>query len=200
MMINKLVNIRKSNNIKQIDLAKKLNITEATYINYEKGHRPIPSDVLLQICTLFEVTPNDIFDYKRENEEYILTPRESFSLMIDGKLIKSTNKYDFLHNIDDIKIESNYMYLKTTDEFNSHNLVIPRNSILLIGVKDILYYKNHSICLLQNNGNYFLSEVYVNDYSKEVTYFYQDKPIIKHEDEFDDYILVGTVKKVILDL
>lgn len=52
--------LRENNNLKQIELAKKLNISSAAYSNYETGRREPNIEILLKISELFNVSVDDL--------------------------------------------------------------------------------------------------------------------------------------------
>ena len=52
--------LRENNNLKQTELAKKLNISSAAYSNYETGRREPNIEILLKISDLFNVSVDDL--------------------------------------------------------------------------------------------------------------------------------------------
>lgn len=69
---DKILNLRKSRNMTQKDLAKKLNITQQGYSAYERGSSAIPLDILIKIANIYDIGIEEILrDTKYIKEENI---------------------------------------------------------------------------------------------------------------------------------
>lgn len=65
-LLNNIVKYRKENNLKQIDIAKKLNCTRQAWSNYEQGIRPLPVD---KLCDFSKIV-NKSIDYLAGKIDY----------------------------------------------------------------------------------------------------------------------------------
>ena len=57
----KLIKIRKENNLSQYDMAKKLNMTQSYYCQIELGQKKLTYQTALKIAKIFNKKPDDIF-------------------------------------------------------------------------------------------------------------------------------------------
>ena len=55
-MYERIRNLRQDKDLKQNDLARMLNCTQACYSNYENGKRDIPTEVLITLADFYEVS------------------------------------------------------------------------------------------------------------------------------------------------
>ena len=55
-MYERIRNLREDKDLRQEDLAKVLNCTQACYSHYESGKRDIPTDVLQKLADFYEVS------------------------------------------------------------------------------------------------------------------------------------------------
>ncbi len=55
-MYQRIRALREDNDLKQEDLARYLNCTQACYSNYENGRRDIPTEVLQALATYYKVS------------------------------------------------------------------------------------------------------------------------------------------------
>lgn len=55
-MYERIRNLREDKDLKQEDLAKLLNCSQACYSNYENGKRDIPTEVLEALATFYHVS------------------------------------------------------------------------------------------------------------------------------------------------
>ena len=55
-MYHRLRSLREVRNLKQRDLAAYLNCSQQVYSNYELGQRDIPTEVLIKLSLLYEVS------------------------------------------------------------------------------------------------------------------------------------------------
>lgn len=55
--------LREDNDLKQSDVAKVLKTTQSYYAKYENGHRPIPVDRIITLCTFYNVSPEYILGF-----------------------------------------------------------------------------------------------------------------------------------------
>lgn len=71
----KVKHFRELKGLSQRDVAKILDITQASYWRLEKGISLLNSNQIVKLCNLFECTPNDLLDFKTQyqiimNETY----------------------------------------------------------------------------------------------------------------------------------
>ena len=55
-MYERIRNLREDRDLKQEDLAKLLNCTQACYSNYENGKRDVPTEVLDKLASFYNVS------------------------------------------------------------------------------------------------------------------------------------------------
>ena len=71
-MINeKIKQLRIENQISQIELAKKLNISRQALGHYENGDRQINIELIKKICVLFDITADELLemdDFRKNNK------------------------------------------------------------------------------------------------------------------------------------
>ncbi len=67
---SKLKQIRKENKIKMKEIADKMGVSVSYYWQLETGRKRLFYDRALQIATIFNMKPDDLFytDYKRKNK------------------------------------------------------------------------------------------------------------------------------------
>lgn len=56
MYFRRIRDLREDADFKQIDLAEKLGVTQATYSDYENGKINAPIDILFKLCDLYDVS------------------------------------------------------------------------------------------------------------------------------------------------
>jgi|GEM_PF-4073272 len=61
IIAERLTAIRKAKGITQVEMAKKLKVTQSMYSKYERGDVRIYSDLLYKMATILDVTPNELF-------------------------------------------------------------------------------------------------------------------------------------------
>lgn len=61
----KLKEYRTRLNMSQRDIAKLLDMSQANYWRFEKGISLLNSDQILELCKIFDCTPNDLFDIEK---------------------------------------------------------------------------------------------------------------------------------------
>ncbi len=66
----KLRDLREDHDLKQEDLAKLLNCTQACYSNYENGKRDIPSEVLRMLAGFYNVSIDYLLGLTNIKEPY----------------------------------------------------------------------------------------------------------------------------------
>ncbi len=64
MRVLKLKEHRRSLGLSQREMAKKLNISQPYYWSWENGNNFPDAKQILQLCEIFDVTPNDLFGIK----------------------------------------------------------------------------------------------------------------------------------------
>jgi len=60
IIAERLTEIRKQKGITQIEMAKKLKVTQSMYSRYERGDARIYADLLCKMASILESTPNDL--------------------------------------------------------------------------------------------------------------------------------------------
>ena len=68
---DKIISLRKNNNITQDELAEKIEISKQALFNYENNKRQIPIDTLLRIAKVFKIHISDFFVENNENSQPI---------------------------------------------------------------------------------------------------------------------------------
>lgn len=61
--MNKLRELREQKGLSQRDVAKFMNISQASYWALEKGKSLINSKQIIELCNLYKCTPNDILGF-----------------------------------------------------------------------------------------------------------------------------------------
>ena len=69
-MYEQIRNLREDNDLKQEDLAKLLNCTQACYSNYENGRRDIPTEVLHTLADFYNVSVDYLMGRTKRKEPY----------------------------------------------------------------------------------------------------------------------------------
>jgi len=69
-MYERIRGLREDRDLKQEDLAKLLNCTQACYSNYENGKRDIPTDVLNALADFYKVSVDYLMDRTNEKKPY----------------------------------------------------------------------------------------------------------------------------------
>lgn len=57
---DKLLNFRKKKGLTQAEVAEKAGLADRTYADIERGTTNMRVDTLLRICTVLDITPNDL--------------------------------------------------------------------------------------------------------------------------------------------
>lgn len=68
---DKIISLRKNNNITQDELAEKIEISKQALFNYENNKRQIPIDTLSRIAKVFKIHISDFFVENNENSQPI---------------------------------------------------------------------------------------------------------------------------------
>ena len=61
-MFERIRNLREDNDLTQKQLAKKLNCSQQVYSNYELGQRDIPTDILIKLSKIYNVSIDYILE------------------------------------------------------------------------------------------------------------------------------------------
>ena len=69
-MYKRIRDLREDKDLKQEDLAKTLNCTQACYSNYENGKRDIPTDVLNALADFYNVSIDYLLGRTNEKRPY----------------------------------------------------------------------------------------------------------------------------------
>ena len=65
--INEIIrDFREDNDLSQTEVAKYLNIPRSTYGHYETGNSKVPIETIIQLCKLYNITPNDFLGFSSE--------------------------------------------------------------------------------------------------------------------------------------
>ncbi len=59
-MFERIRNLREDHDLTQKQIAKMLNCSQQVYSNYELGQRDIPTDILIKICKIYDVSADYI--------------------------------------------------------------------------------------------------------------------------------------------
>ena len=68
---DKIISLRKNNNITQDELAEKIGISKQALFNYENDKRQIPIDTLSRIAKVFKIPISDFFIENNENSNQL---------------------------------------------------------------------------------------------------------------------------------
>ena len=69
-MYERMRALREDNDLKQDDIARLLNCTQACYSNYENGKRDIPSEVLEMLADFYKVSVDYLMGRTNTKEPY----------------------------------------------------------------------------------------------------------------------------------
>lgn len=69
-MYERIRNLREDKDLKQEDLAKLLNCTQACYSNYENGRRDIPTEVWEKLADFYNVSVDYLLGRTNKKEPY----------------------------------------------------------------------------------------------------------------------------------
>ncbi len=61
-MYKRIRDLREDNDLTQATMAKKLNCSQQVYSNYELGQRDIPTDILIKLSKIFNVSIDYILE------------------------------------------------------------------------------------------------------------------------------------------
>lgn len=70
--MKKLRDLRERKDLKQIDVARALNIAKNTYSNYENGNRSPDYETLLRIANFFDVSIDYLLETDNDNKKFII--------------------------------------------------------------------------------------------------------------------------------
>ncbi|MEG0380434.1 MAG: helix-turn-helix transcriptional regulator [Kurthia sp.] len=84
---NKIKEIRKRNNLKQSDLAKKINVSNTSISEYERGNVNIDADTLFQIAAALNVKVDDFFPARNTESSPIDLMNQFRSINMDTKYL-----------------------------------------------------------------------------------------------------------------
>ena len=71
----RLKELREDNDLRQIDVAKYLNVLQNTYSQYENGQRQIPLNLLVQLALFYNTSTDYILELTDEKKPYKRIPR-----------------------------------------------------------------------------------------------------------------------------
>ena len=61
-MFRRIRDLREDHDLTQKEVAKKLNCSQQVYSNYELGQRDIPTDILIKLSTIYDVSVDYLLD------------------------------------------------------------------------------------------------------------------------------------------
>lgn len=61
-MFRRIRDLREDHDLTQKEVAKKLNCSQQVYSNYELGQRDIPTDILIKLSTIYNVSVDYLLD------------------------------------------------------------------------------------------------------------------------------------------
>ena len=67
-MYRRIRDLREDHDLKQEDIAKLLNCTQACYSHYENGHRDIPTEILIKLADFHNVSVDYILNRTDKKE------------------------------------------------------------------------------------------------------------------------------------
>lgn len=94
MNVDRIINIRINANLKQKELAQKLNVSKSTYSRWETGEKIIPLKHLINFCNYFHITLDYALGLTNKKQE-VLEPRE-LNCKSMGKQLKTLRKKENL--------------------------------------------------------------------------------------------------------
>lgn len=106
-----IANLRKENNMTQLELAEKLGVTDRSVSNWENGKNLPDVSLYFKICQMFNISINELLEGKRKST-YIFKEGNNFLLEIMNldKLFDITNEeqqkkiVDYLEKMNNIEI------------------------------------------------------------------------------------------------
>lgn len=63
MYIEKIKELRKNKNITQVEMSKRLGLSESAYGLYETKQRQMDINTFVEICKILNVTPNELLGF-----------------------------------------------------------------------------------------------------------------------------------------
>ncbi len=158
MKFNTIIkSLRISHNLTQEDLAEKLYVDNNKISKWERGLSVPKYDEILSLCQLFNITPNELFDYQNKRH------KSTFSLIILVILI-------FI-----ISIIFSYLIIKMSINYYSLNY---ENDYLRISGNYLEFINYHCLLLNQNNR--------IENYNDQVIITIYDNNVIIYE-EYNNY-------------
>lgn len=71
IFVLKLKEIRKSKGLRQVDLAEMLDIPQTTLSHYEVGRNKLNPDMIIKMCLVLDVTPNELLGWEQAYRSYV---------------------------------------------------------------------------------------------------------------------------------
>lgn len=65
MYIEKIKALRKNKRISQVEMSKKLGLSESAYGLYETCQRQMDIDTFVEICKILNTTPNELLEFDK---------------------------------------------------------------------------------------------------------------------------------------
>ena len=70
-MYKRIRDLREDNDFTQKEIAEKLNCSQQVYSNYELGQRDIPTDILIKLCSIYDVSADYILELSNNPKKNI---------------------------------------------------------------------------------------------------------------------------------
>ena len=191
---DKIISLRKNNNITQDELAEKIGISKQALFNYENDKRQIPIDTLSRIAKVFKIPISDFFIENNENSKSIdnnslkkipIISKVSAGLGTFGiddildwlKLPTSiSKKADFATLIDGDSIEP---------KIEDGSLVLVNQNLILDNGYIGIFYLNEEVFCKKFSKDPFTNIITLKSLNKDYS------PIIINED--DNFRIIGKV-------
>lgn len=200
-----IAKLRKEQNLNQIELGEKINISNKTISKWETGRGIPDSDSLIELSNTFNVSINEILLGEKKNEENkkeleiipikLLNEKQkkikriiSISIFFIMTLITLFLGYYFINNYNSInvyKISGNDYNLYITDGImivSREKIYIkldPINSNSKIKKISIFYKKNRKNKILYSNEDNDINNLIINNFNNNEIYTYNDLKYIK---------------------
>lgn len=65
MYIRRIKELREDNDLLQKEIAKILNISQNTYLQYESGRRNVPIEIIIALCKFYNVSADYLLNLKQ---------------------------------------------------------------------------------------------------------------------------------------
>lgn len=85
-----IAELRKENNLTQKEMAEKLNVSDRTIGNWERGRNLPDSSLFVPLCSILDITLTELFSGERIEKEHIIekTDKVLINVIEDNKMYK----------------------------------------------------------------------------------------------------------------